>query len=108
MKRVILMNSPVATVPGTYEFAPTTAEVVLDFLTGGNEVLSYIGHPATAEVMSVLLGVPIESNRGMYQHEVGDVVVIFRMLKRLPEGAVLNADEIAEIGYEFAFFNRIA
>lgn len=109
MKRVILMNAAVATTPGVYELTPATADEVLELLTSDDtEVCSYIGHQATAAVMETLLGVPIPVNRGMYRHEVGDEVVVFRLLQRMPEGTILNAEEIEAVGYELMKFNRIA
>lgn len=107
--KIILMNSPVATVEGIYELIEVSADEVIEVIQSGSpEICSFIGHPGTAAVMETLLGIHIPVNRGMYKHEVGDIVFVFRLLQRMPEGAVLSAAEIEAIGYEFMRFNRIA
>lgn len=108
-RRVVLMNAPVATVAGVYEMVETTLEEVFETISEpGVEIVSFIGHQGTADVLMTLLSIPVEVNRGQYRHEVGDTVIVFRLAQRQPEGAVLTAEEIEKIGYQFVFFNRIA
>jgi hypothetical protein len=64
------------------------------------DYISAVGHPSTAEVLSVLLGVDIFPNRVAIQLVPGDQLVVFQLLVRLPEGAVLTKDEV------FALYNE--
>jgi hypothetical protein len=58
---------------------------------------SVVGHQATAEVMSTLLGLPVEANRVAIRLEAGDKLVVFQLGTRLAEGQVLSAEEVASL-----------
>ena len=72
----------------------TAAAIVAAAKQRGVPILSFIGHPATAEVLSKVLGIEVSVNRGMYkpapsaqnrktlQREY-DVALVFRLKKRL-------------------------
>ncbi|MEM4004559.1 MAG: DUF1874 domain-containing protein [Desulfurococcaceae archaeon] len=62
----------------------------------GSEFISIVGHESTAQLMSTLLGVPITVNRAQVQLEPGDVVLVFQILTRLPEGKVLSLEELKQ------------
>ena len=60
----------------------------------GKPILSFIGHPATAVLLTELLGIEVPVNRGMYKPEPSkenretlyiehDVALVFRLKKRL-------------------------
>jgi len=55
---------------------------------------SAVGHSSTAEMLSTLLGLPVEARRVQIALSPGDRVIIFQLLERLPEGAVLSRDEV--------------
>ncbi len=60
---------------------------------------SYIGHQATADVLSVLLGIPVPMRRAELHVSQGRLI-IFGLARRLPEGAVLRTpEEIEAVGY---------
>lgn len=48
-----------------------------------NELVSYVGHPATVALFNKLFGTKITENRGMYSPVPGDRAVIIRLKKRL-------------------------
>ncbi|MEM2294314.1 MAG: DUF1874 domain-containing protein [Nitrososphaerota archaeon] len=62
----------------------------------GSEFISIVGHESTAKMMTELLGVPIPVNRSMVQLEPGDIVLVFQIMVRLPEGKVLTLEELKE------------
>lgn len=108
MKRLVLLNAPILTAHGRFEFEPLSVEQARDVVRCAEQVESAIGHAATAEVMSKLLGYKVETNRTQFFQTVEDVALIFHLKKRIGEGQVLDAGEIEEIGYEFGILRKIA
>jgi len=62
---------------------------------------SIVGHEATANILSRLLGVEVKAERVRVQLNDGDVVVVFQLLQRLPEGKILTEEELENIKYMF-------
>jgi hypothetical protein len=70
----------------------------------GRVVQSYIGHEETAKILSQLLGIQVGVNRSMLK--ITDAqLIIFTLNQRLPEGKVLSAQEIEQIGYTIYYVN---
>jgi len=61
------------------------------------EVVSAVGHQATAEIFSAVLGVHIPMNRIQISLKEGDIVIVGQLKERLPEGKVLSIQEMAEM-----------
>ena len=66
-----------------------------------NGFVSAVGHQSTAEIMSMLLGIPVPYNRVQVYLEPGDEAVCFVLRTRPPEGRVLSKEELWSIGYYF-------
>ena len=62
---------------------------------------SVIGHQATADFLSKLLGINVPANRATITLDEETVLVVFQLMQRLPEGTVLSKKEIDEIPYKF-------
>lgn len=107
MKRLVLLNAPVLTAYGKFDFAPLSVDEARRTIREAETVESAIGHAATAEVMSKLLDYKIEANRIEFFQTIEDAALIFRLKKRVGEGKVLNAEEIENVGYEFGLLRRI-
>lgn len=73
-----------------------------------NGFVSAIGHTATASVLSQLLERDITVNRINVNMLPGDAALVFRLLNRVAEGAVLSVEELANIGYELSWLTRLA
>lgn len=58
-------------------------QVVQYFRNNNKPIESYIGHPATAQLLSSLFEVEIPANRAMYQPRCKDVAIIARLKRRL-------------------------
>ncbi len=86
-KRLVLLNALVPAYGilmcgGTV--TPDIAKRVAQYFRNNNKpILSYIGHPATAQLLSRLLGVNVPVNRTMYTPWEGDVAIVARLNKRL-------------------------
>jgi RNase P/RNase MRP subunit POP5 len=66
-----------------------------------NSFVSAIGHQSTSLILSKMLGLPVETNRVAIKLQRGDVLVVFQLLQRLEEGAVLSEQEILNIPHKF-------
>jgi hypothetical protein len=66
-----------------------------------NGFISAVGHQSTAEIMSLVLGIPVPYNRVQVFLEPRDQAICFILRTRPPEGRVLSKEEIEQIGYYF-------
>jgi hypothetical protein len=69
---------------------------------------SAIGHEASAQFLSRLLDVEVPMNRVAIPMQAGDSALVLRIKTRLPEGKLLNPEEITTIPYELALLTRTA
>ena len=104
--KVLLLNAAVLTANGTFRLSNIALEDVKNMLTEEN-IMSAIGHNATADIMTELIGITIPTNRIQAKQEAGQNAIIFKLLKRPEEGKILNREEIEEIGYEFLLLERL-
>ena len=61
---------------------------------------SAVGHEATAKVLTELLGVEIPHNRITVKMREGDSALHFVLRTRLPEGKVLNEEELRQLDFD--------
>ena len=67
---------------------------------------SAVGHKATAELLTNILGVEIPFNRIQIELQPGDEVLAFLLKKRLEEGQVIKTvEELEQIGYTLWLFH---
>ena len=100
-----LLNTPILTTYGDYRFeGPLTLDAARAF--AGQEARSAIGHAATARFLSQRLGVEVTCQRDAIRMQPGDQALVLRLLERLPEAAVLGAQELAALPHEFGLLTR--
>ncbi len=85
MEKVVLLN---ALVPppgaGIIEISePLSLEKILPIVINTQKLESYIGHEATAKLLTKLFGKEVQMNRSMYIPKHGDIAIIVRLKKRL-------------------------
>jgi hypothetical protein len=85
IEKVILLNSliPNSTEPTIIISMPTTVENARELIKRANVVESYIGHEATAKLLSTLFEREIPVNRAMYIPQNRDLAIVIRLKKRL-------------------------
>lgn len=67
------------------------------------EIESYVGHEATAQLLSLLLGIDVPLNRGNLKVYDGDLIVL-TLASRLPEGTVIKSiEDIKNINYQLYY-----
>jgi len=82
--KVILLNALVTSsrIPLVLRTKPVSIEEVKE-LVKDKEVVSFIGHEATATLLTQLLSANIPMNRAMYDPKPGDIAIVVRLKKRL-------------------------
>jgi len=101
--KVFLFNVTVLTGgPGCYQLSPLTIGEAKELWNNPDyEKVSAIGHQATADVMSVLMGEKIPMNRIEAVQEPGDIAICMKLNVRIQEGTVLTeVEQIEKIGYK--------
>ena len=85
LPRVVLLNAVVTRSdrPAIIVSRPASLEEVRELVGNASEVVSYIGHEATARLLSTLLEVEVPVSRAMYVPQRSDVAVVVRLKRRL-------------------------
>ena len=83
------------TPPITVKVVEASVEDVKNILTRG--FTSAVGHEATAQVITTQLSIPVPTNRVGIKLSAGDVLIVFQLLTRLPEGKILGVDEMRQM-----------
>lgn len=99
---VVFLNAPILTAEGTWSYKKTTLDFIKMFIKNERpRIISAIGHEATAEILSDLLKRVIPYNRINYEQKKDDMVFVFKLKSRPPEGKILTRSQAEKIGYEF-------
>lgn len=101
-----LLNSPVLTGFGTYRLSRCDGDRLRAFASAPFQ--SAVGHAGAAELLSRVLGVPVPRDRRQVVMQPGDAALVLRLLQRLPEGQVLDGNELAAWPHEFAWMECLA
>lgn len=103
--KLALLNTTIVTTDGLYEVRTIKLEEAQN-LAQSNELDSAVGHDTTAQIMSDLLGVEVETCRQQFSQEIGQMALVFKLKGRPPEGVILSRQEIEAMGYEFKLMVR--
>lgn len=105
--RLAVLNTSIVTADGCYTLHTiTTAEAVK--LATTNELDSAVGHEATAQIMSTVLGVTIPTNRQLFAQSLHQRALVFKLNGRPDNGVELTRKQLEEIGFSFKLLTRIA
>ena len=102
-----IINAPILTKYGLWQFeGPLTIPAARSILEDG--FISAVGHSASADILSRLLGIAIPVNRIEIIMESGDRALILRLMQRLPEGKILTAAELQATPFELGLLTRLS
>ena len=104
--KITLLNTSILTDYGTYDFQPISLSEAKKMVKD-SEIVSAVGHTATAGILSDLLEIEVRVNRTEFIQSTDDTALIFKLKSRIEEGKVLNRSEIEEIGYEFGILRKV-
>ncbi len=108
MPQNYLLNSPVLTSFGTFRYTEINLEAAQEMiLSVDTNFISAIGHTATAQFLSQILGVEILANRIQIKMEPGDKALVFKIKERLPEGKILNEADLKNLAIEYGLLEHI-
>lgn len=110
---VALLNTSIATVPGRYEIRAITLEHARMIVHGNDifpaaETISAIGHQATADALTELLGIDVPVNRITFEQQAGQMALVLKLRGRLPEGVILDRAALDEVGFDLWLMTRLA
>ena len=103
---VFVLNSPVLTTTGTFRLMPLDIPTARSLVQGG--FISAIGHEGSATYIGCLLECRVPVQRIDVRMQPGDAAVVLRLLRRLPEGCVLDHGALAHWPHEVALLERTA
>ena len=92
-----VLNSPILTSFGVFSYKSISLDEAIELLKQG--FTSAVGHEATANFLTQLTGIQVPVNRVQIQMRQGDKAIVFQVLQRLPEGKVLNEEELKAVPY---------
>jgi len=102
---IAILNSPILTSDGTFKMEAISLEGARELLNR-HDFVSAIGHASTADILTELLEIDIPVNRITFIQEPKQMAIVFKMKSRVPEGVILNRNQIEEFGFEFKLLTR--
>jgi hypothetical protein len=80
MKKLALLNTSILTTAGVYELTDISLEQARQMVADNADNLdSAVGHQATADIMTALLGIDIPVNRQLFLQEIGQQALVFKL-----------------------------
>jgi len=103
---VVLFNGPICTTTGLYRVTLLDVEEAKELIQTFGFV-SAVGHHGSAEVLSRVLEAEVPMNRIEYSQKIGQKAIALKLKIRPPEGLILSASEMAQIGFELLLLERL-
>ena len=98
-----LLNTSIITTTGTYKMVDLTLAQA-----NKDNLLSAIGHSATADVLTKLLAVDVPANRIVFTQDIGQQAIVLKMKGRLPDDVKdLTIDDMHQIGFDLFLLTRL-
>ena len=104
-----LLNTSIITTTGTYKMVDLTLTQEKDLVQANKDnLLSAIGHSATADVLTKLLAVDVPANRIVFSQDIGQQAIVLKMKGRLPDDVKdLTIDDMHQIGFDLFLLTRL-
>lgn len=105
MEKLHILNTTIMPADGVYRCSTVSVEEARKRLEGA-ELVSHVGHVATATIVTDLLGKPIPYSREPW--DGSGTAIAFKLNGRPEEGRIYTRDEIERIGYSFKLVERLS
>lgn len=106
---LLVLNSSKLLDAGTYVYAPLATDEARELAAAASAIISAIGHPATAAVLTRDLGTDIAHRRVRLTHQaIGQTAVVIDLHARVSFGQELSVADIDRIGYHLMTLTRTA
>jgi Domain of unknown function (DUF1874) len=105
---LLMLSTAILTADGTYSMRSILLSEARSVATAASSIESYIGHQSTAELMSRLLGIQVEANRGSAAQQPNQTALIWRLETRLAEGQLLSDAELRSLPGSWKLLTRVA
>jgi hypothetical protein len=107
LKKVIILNAfVIPRKPMVIVTLPTNIENVRAIVQRAENIESYVGHEATARLLTELLGREVPVNRSEYEPRVGDIAVIARLKRRLQAPADIKDLKLEDLEFHVVNYNN--
>lgn len=103
---IAILNGAIITAEGEYSCRTISLEEAKQLVRSASNIISAVGHQATAEILTDLLETEVALNRIDFQQETGQHALVFKLNSRPPEGVILSRKEIEELGYQFQLLSK--
>ncbi|RCV53454.1 YddF family protein [Marinitenerispora sediminis] len=103
-----LLNTSIVTADGKYTMKTIPLEAAQALVEAAPSLDSAIGHEATAQALTELLGVDVPVNRQLFAQKEGQHALVFKLNGRPPEGKILSREEMEEMGYTLKLLTRLS
>jgi uncharacterized protein yddF len=97
---IAIWNTTILTSDGDFSLKTISLEEAKQLIQD-KETLSAVGHDSTAQILTELLETSVPVNKIQFKQQKGQKALCFKLNGRPQEGAILSAEEIEKIGYEF-------
>ncbi|MBP2636789.1 MAG: hypothetical protein H6Q72_2696 [Firmicutes bacterium] len=101
-----ILNGAIITADGEYSCQTISLAEAKKLVQSAPGIISAVGHQATAEIISDLLGIKVDFNRINFHQNTGQQALVFKLNSRPPEGIILSRDEIEAFGFQFQLLSR--
>lgn len=105
-----VLNTSIATEDGAYTLRTVTVQEAVTEIRSharhGQGVLSAVGHDATAQALTEILGIEIPVNRIPFAQQAGQMALVFKLRGRPAEGIILDRAQVEAIGYDLKILER--
>ena len=108
MSKLFIMNTTIVINDGKYEMRTVSLDEAKEIISSNPNFISAIGHSSTAEIISNILGVEVKENRINASFDnPGETALCFKLNSRPKEGAILDLQQLQEIGFTWKLLTRI-
>lgn len=103
---IAILNGAIITAEGEYSCRTISLEEAKQLVQSAPNIISAVGHQATAEILTDLLETEVALNRIDFKQQTGQQALVFKLNSRPPEGVILTRKEIEELGYQFQLLSK--